>query len=282
MDLQIEKDGQVIRLSDFGVIMTGFVPGSPSVNTSRDDINFKNGKLFNGATHSERKITLSGYYVAENNNADRELQDELNALFASLVPYKITEMIGSGDMYGYERPGQTTGFNYQDGTQSLYKYGYKVLLDDVISYDFQGKTDGGLLTAVSLSFVTADIPYGITKASNVTLTGKTSILYDGTASISQLDWPFYLQLTASADQGYTFDVVIDGVKFTYTATGKEPIKLGDKFDLKGISFTLNGRNINDQTNIQYFTLRPTANKQLAFSTTFVGDVVLKNKVDFYV
>ena len=42
MDLQIEKDGQVIRLSDYGVIMTGFVPGSPSVNASRDDINFKN------------------------------------------------------------------------------------------------------------------------------------------------------------------------------------------------------------------------------------------------
>ena len=60
------------------------------------------------------------------------------------------------------------------------------------------------------------------------------------------------------------------------------IKQGDVFLLNGISFKLNQANINDQTNIQEFELLPSDTLQVPFQTTFKGDVIIKNKVDFYI
>lgn len=60
------------------------------------------------------------------------------------------------------------------------------------------------------------------------------------------------------------------------------IKKGDVFLLNGISFKLNQANINDQTNIQEFELLPNDTLQVPFKTTFKGDVIIKNKVDFYI
>lgn len=298
MDLLIKKGDVPQRLSELGVIVTDISRGTPSLDIQTQSVAFKNGKKFQNATHSEKAITVTGYYYAAGIEADLRMQDKLNGVFGSLEPYFIAEMIEERqDMYGYERPGESQNpimqqlsndgvqdqmVTYVDYNHSAYKYGFIVLLSDVIDYEAQGKVGDRILTKVTLSFVTTGVPYGITEPVDIDLTGQTSIPYAGTTGVSQFDWPFYFELTASEAQGYTFDFTVGKQKFTYTAKGKVTIKKGGVFLLNGISFKLNQANINDQTNIQEFELLPSDTLQVPFQTTFKGDVIIKNKVDFYI
>lgn len=283
MDLKIISGKSTYLLSKLGVFMTSMEVSSPKINVTSNAISYKNGNVFEGATHSEKSIEVKGYYYAKDELDDLNIRDKLNSIFGSLTPYRIVQMLGSGEQYSFERPGEKSGDLLSNvGSDKEYKYGFNVLMPDSIDYEFQGKSTNGLLSSVSFSFVTSGLPYGSTVATNIDLTNKTVIPYDGTATVSQFDWPFYLEMVSTVSQGYTFDVVIDGIKFTYTAKGKININVGDVFIIRGYSTTLNGNNVNDQTNIEYFKFRPTDNKALPYSTTFKGNVTLKNKIDFYI
>ncbi|GAK31995.1 phage tail protein [Weissella oryzae SG25] len=279
MDLLVETNNQTYVLSNTGVFVKDVKIGAPSIDISSNTINFKNGKLFSGATYSEKKITVSGSYYAENERMDQEMQDKLNFLFARTEPFYISQMFRSGGQYEYERPGQNTGstLNNQDDPMP-YHYRFKVLLSDNIDYDFQGKTGAGLLTNVSFEFKTVDIPFGMGQIENEILTDEGSIPYNGTADVSQLEWPFYFVLTSKQAQGKAFDFTVGTETFTYD--GDVSIKAGDIFELRGTSFLLNGLNINDHTNIQYFMFK--AQQENIIETNFIGDIELKNKIAFYV
>ena len=93
MDLLIKKGDVPQRLSELGVIVTDISSGTPSLDIQTQSVAFKNGKKFQNATHSEKAITVTGYYYAAGIEADLRMQDKLNGVFGSLEPYFIAEMI---------------------------------------------------------------------------------------------------------------------------------------------------------------------------------------------
>ncbi|MFQ8676307.1 MAG: hypothetical protein ACLR95_08355 [Enterococcus avium] len=55
MDLYIEKDGLKTRMSSLGVLVQDIQVSNAVVESNRKRINGKNGNLFMGATHTEKK-----------------------------------------------------------------------------------------------------------------------------------------------------------------------------------------------------------------------------------
>lgn len=279
MDLLIQTDTQTYELSKLGVLVKDIKAQSPTFETTRTAINFKNGKLFGGANYSEKKITVTGSYYADDEYADLEMQDKLNSLFATLKPFYISPMLRTSDMYDFERPGEKSGSPLKDVDDNLpYHYRYEVIIDGEIDYEFVGKSGAGLLSTFTVNFVTASLPFGVTLPEDETYTSGSTIPYNGTTAVSQLEWPFYFVLISTEAQETSFTFAIGDDVFSYKSD--TVIKQGDVFELKGMSFLLNGLNINDKTNIQYFTFRP--NEQIKISTDFKGEIELKNKVAFYV
>ena len=78
MDLLIKKGDVPQRLSELGVIVTDISSGTPSLDIQTQSVAFKNGKKFQNATHSEKAITVTGYYYAAGIEADLGMQDNLN------------------------------------------------------------------------------------------------------------------------------------------------------------------------------------------------------------
>lgn len=280
MDLLIEKSDLTLQLSMLGVTVTDVKASNTTVENKRESVNYRNGKIFYGANHTEKKITVKGFYYAENEYEDQVKQDELNGLFGGIEPFFISRMYSTFSLYHYERPGQSKGFNFQKSEEQLpYRYHWKVIIDGDIDYSFQGYSDKGLLYSITINFVTSDTPYGITWPEDIELRNNEYIAYSGTAPCSQLEYPFEIVLISSIDQAKTFSLSLGNQQFTYQGT--TIIKKDDVFRLKGSSFLLNELNINDKTNIQYFTLMPNNENRMLVSTDFKGKITMKNKVEFY-
>lgn len=282
MDLYIEKDGLKTRMSSLGILVQDVKVSNATVESNRKRINGKNGHLFMGATHVEKKISVAGKYYVPDELQDELMKDRLNGIFADTNPYFITRMYSTGTIYGFERPGQKQGFDlFKSENQRKYHYRYKVLLDGEIDYSFMGYSSCGLLYEVSFTFVTADIPFGMTEPDTIDLSGKGGFIeYKGTATCSQLEWPWGVQVIANSSPGIAFTVTIGNRTFRYE--GNKSITPGDVFLLEGSSFTLNGLNINDQTNLEYFILEPSEQGFIPYSTSMISaSIKLLNKVDFY-
>ncbi|QYU58214.1 phage tail family protein [Weissella confusa] len=280
MDLLIENDFDKFQLSTLGVLVTDIVPDTPSIHSTRTSINFRNGKVWSGAVYDEKEITVTGYYYAFDEYADQEMKDKLNFIFATTKPYYIAPMFSVDGLYEFERPGESNGEVYDEISQRQFEYKYRwhVILSDVIDYEFQGASTKGLLTKFTLNFVTADIPFGMSLPIDEVVTGQKQIIYTGTAAVSQLEWPFYFELVAGKNQSESFDIQLG--KRTFKYNGVNSVKAGDVFEIRGTSFLLNGLSVNEYTNFEYFELNPGVNQ--SFSTTFSGDITLKNKVNFYI
>lgn len=280
MDLLIEKEELTLQLSELDVLVTDVAVSIAKVESTRDSVNFRNGTVFRGAVHTEKSIVVSGYYYAKDEQDDQIKQDSLNGIFGESIPFFISRMFSSTPLYSFERPGEISSLDldkmYQ---QTPYKYRWEVILDSDITYSFQGKSEKGLLYQFSIPFVTSDLPYGITRPKDEPL-NENYIRYAGTAPCSQLEHPFILELTATTKQNGNFSFTIGDQEFTYKSDGE--INVGDVFALKGFEFLLNGVNINGKTNIQFFTLKPSRNKIIPIKTNFKGEIILKNKVEFYV
>nr|DAM28504.1 MAG TPA: distal tail protein [Caudoviricetes sp.] len=282
MDLYIEKDGLKTRMSSLGVLVQDIQVSNAAVESNRKRINGKNGNLFMGATHTEKKISVVGKYYVSDELQDELMKDRLNGIFADTEPYFITRMYNTGTIYEFERPGQKLGFDLlKPDKQRKYHYRYKVLLDGEIDYSFQGFSDAGLLYEISFTLVTADVPFGMTEPGTIELSGEGGFIeYKGTAPCSQLEWPWAVQVIANSSPGTKFTVTIGDRTLSYE--GKKSIVSGDIFLLEGSSFTLNGLNINDQTNLEYFVLEPSERGFISYSTSMnSASIQLLNKVDFY-
>lgn len=278
MDCLIEKNGVKTELSSLDVLVTDFEDSSPSLKVSRREINNRSGFIFNGATHSEKKIALSGKFISDSAYEMEEKKDELNALFSNDEPFYVTKMLPVGDLYEFELPGQTEGFELLGIPSESYKYRYKVIVQEEINYSFIGKSTAGYLIKFNVNLKTAELPFGETIPINEEIT-ESFISYKGTAKCSQLEWPWTVKLTSTAAQSGKFSVTIGDRTFeSYSPT---PLVVGDFFLLKGIETLKNNTNFNDSTNYEHFILKPSPKNKVPIASSFKGKMELLNKVELY-
>ena len=217
MDLYIEKDDLKTRMSSLGVLVQDVKVSNAVVESNRKRINGKNGNLFMGATHTEKKISVVGKYYVSDELQDELMKDRLNGIFADTEPYFITRMYSTGTLYDFERPGQKRGFDlFKPDRQRKYHYRYKVLLDGEIDYIFQGFSEAGLLYEISFTLVTAYVPFGMTEPETIELSGKGGFIeYKGSAPCSQLEWPWVVEVTSNSSPGIALNVTIGNRTLRY-------------------------------------------------------------------
>lgn len=284
MDLLIEKDGQVRRLSDLGLYNIAVDDSSPAVDISTRTVKGRNGRIFDGLTYTEKTIEVKARLTVPTMEAFFDKKDELNRYVLGDDGFYITKMYPeSDDLYEFELAGQTTGeLNLRAIPHRAWKYRYKVVNNGSVEYEFIGKSSAGLKYNVSFVFVTSELPYGETVPKNIILFTNT-FDYAGTATLSQLEVPFIVELTAGTQQT-NFFLEIDGRRFTYNHA-QTPIQAGNKLMLKGIETQLitdsNSINVNNRTNFEYFVIKPKANKKIPWSSNFQGTIKIIGFKELY-
>ena len=278
MDVQIEKDGAKVRLSSIGLLVTDFKDSSPALKVNQREINNRAGKVFNGAVHSEKSIQITGKFQVDSAYKLEEKKDEVNGLISNDEPFYVTKMLPAGELYDFELPGQKTEFDLLKVPHDAYKYRYKVIGENEIEYEFLGKSQAGLLMAFTIELKTAELPFGET-VPIVNEPVVDVISYKGTANCSQLEWPWTLKLTSSANQSGKFYVTVG--KRRFESHSPTPIVPGDIFLLKGFETLKNQSNFNDSTNYEHFILNPSFNGKISVYTDFVGRMEILNKVELY-
>lgn len=284
MDLLIEKDDQVRRLSELGLYNITVDDSSPAVDISTRTVKGRNGRIFDGLTYTEKTIEVKARLTVPTMEAFFDKKDELNRYVLGDDGFYITKMHPErDDLYDFELAGQTTGeLNLGTIPHRAWKYRYKVVNNGSVEYEFIGKSSAGLKYNVSFGFVTSELPYGETEPKYLTLSTNT-FDYAGTAQLSQLEVPFVVELTATADNT-DFFVEIDGRRFTYRHA-ETPIRAGQKLLLRGIeSVLVDGNretNINNRTNFEYFVIRPKFNKKIPWFTNFRGSIKILGFKELY-
>ena len=284
MDLLIEKDGQIRRLSDLGLYNITVDDSSPAVDISTRTVKGRNGRIFDGLTYTEKTIEVKARLTVPTMENFFDKKDELNRYVLGDDGFYITKMRPTqDDFYGFELPGRTTGeLNLGTIPHRAWKYRYKVVNNGSVEYEFIGKSSAGLKYNVSFGFVTAELPYGETIPKNITLLADT-FDYEGTAILSQLEVPFIVELTAN-DQQTNFFLIIDGRRFTYQHE-ETPIRSGQKLLLRGIETVLadgtNETNVNNRTNFEYFVIRPKINGKISWLTNFRGTIKIIGFKELY-
>ena len=284
MDLLIEKDGQARRLSELGLYNIAVDDSSPAVDIATRTVKGRNGRIFDGLTYTEETIEVKARLTVPTMEAFFDKKDELNRYVLGDDGFYITKMHPErDDLYEFELAGQTTGeLNLGTIPHRAWKYRYKVVNNGSVEYEFIGKSSVGLKYNVSFGFATSELPYGETVPKDITLTTNT-FDYAGTATLSQLEVPFVIELTANAQQT-NFFLEIDGRRFTYNHV-QTPIQPGDKLKLKGIETQLftgsTGNNVNNRTNFEYFVIKPKANKKIPWSSNFKGTIKIIGFKELY-
>lgn len=284
MDLLIEKDGQARRLSELGLYNIAVDDSSPAVDIATRTVKGRNGRIFDGLTYTEKTIEVKARLTVPTMEAFFDKKDELNRYVLGDDGFYITKMHPErDDLYEFELAGQTTGeLNLGTIPHIAWKYRYKVVNNGSVEYEFIGKSSVGLKYNVSFGFATSELPYGETVPKDITLTTNT-FDYAGTATLSQLEVPFVIELTANAQQT-NFFLEIDGRRFTYNHV-QTPIQPGDKLKLKGIETQLftgsTGNNVNNRTNFEYFVIKPKANKKIPWSSNFKGTIKIIGFKELY-
>lgn len=284
MDLLIEKDGQFRKLSDLGLYNITVDDSSPAVDISTRTVKGRNGRIFDGLTYTEKTIEVKARLTVPTMEDFFDKKDELNRYVLGDDGFYIAKMHPTrDDLYWFELPGQTTGeLNLGTIPHRAWKYRYKVVNNGSVEYEFIGKSSAGLKYNVSFGFVTAELPYGETIPKNITLLADT-FDYEGTATLSQLEVPFIVELTAN-DQQTNFFLIIDGRRFTYQHA-ETPIRSGQKLLLRGIETVLadgtNETNVNNRTNFEYFVIRPKINGKISWLTNFRGTIKIIGFKELY-
>lgn len=270
MDLLITKGNQETRLSSLGFYNIDIFDSSASLSVDTRSVTGRNGFIYDGGTYTQKNIKVSARVRVTNASAFMQLQDDVNALLLDSDPFYVTKMYpNESDFYGFEVPGAKTGdIDLLNLPHTAWKYRWKVVISSTPEYTFLGKAGDWLKYDVSFALVTAEMPFGETKPKDIGLSGGT-FGYAGTAEFSQLEYPYTVELTSSGAQS-SFYLTIDGRKFTYTSN--VALKAGDKFLLTGIETTLNGNNVNNRTNYEYFILKPNTAKKITYTTDFIGSI----------
>lgn len=279
MDLLIEKESQATRLSDFGIYNIAIEDSAPLLSVSHRAVKGRSGYIYDGATFTTKTLKVKGRVTVSDVEGVLDKQDELNALLVVDEPFYVTKMYPeNSDLFNFELPGESTGDLQLIGSpHKPWKYRFKVILDDTITYEFIGKSSQGLKYNLSFTLRTAELPFGETKPKDITLSGG-SFAYGGTAKASQLEWPFIIELTPSGGQT-NFYIEIDGRRFEFKQNSQ--LQNSDKLLLTGIATTLNGNYVNAKTNYEYFIFNPNPNKRITYKTDFLGTIRILNFVELY-
>lgn len=286
MDLLITHANAETKLSQLGIYNITIDDSSPSIEVDRRTVKGRSGYIHDGITLRQKLIKVTGRLAVASLSAFMEKQDELAGWLYGDEPYFVTKMHPTqDDLYEFELPGAKNGdLNLLDIPHTAWKYRYKVHINNEIEYSFIGKSQAGLKYDVSFELATAELPFGETKPTDITLSGGT-IPYNGTAALNQLETPYTVELVSSAIQN-SFFLEIDGRRWSYVHT-ETAIQAGQKLLLSGVESTLykgvatSDLNINNRTNYEYFVIRPNPQKQVRYSTNFRGTIRILGFKELY-
>lgn len=275
MDIKVvDLNGNTSLLSELGATVLSFNEAPAEIERVNQSFSGRNGSLDYGGRYASKTITANIMYSAKSISDDIEIQKKISALLNNIDGYYISQMYSNGNMYTYERPSVKTGsFNPSATTEANERF--LVYRTDTNESEFVGKSGNTLFSKWAFEFQTKELPFGESRPRDQTLSSGGTITYDGTVKNSQLEQPFYFELTANQDSSDGFTLTIGSHKLEVSAV----TKAGDKFVLAGINNTQNGTNINNLTNYDYFELLPSTTNKVTCSIS--ASIVLKNVKDLF-
>ncbi|HEN0438766.1 TPA: phage tail family protein [Streptococcus agalactiae] len=279
MDLLVQKSDQSFKLSEIGLRIIDIDDSSSSLEVDSRTVKGRSGKIFASAKYGIKKIKVHGRLTVLSIKDFMAKKDDVNGLLVDSEPFYITKMYPTNEkLYDFELPGIKTGdLDLLNQDHTAWRYRWKVFVSSEPEYSFVGKSSQGLKYNFTMTFETAELPFGETMAQNIAIANGT-INYSGTAPFSQLEYPWSVELTATGGQS-SFYLEIDGRRWTYQHSA--PLKNGDVVVITGISTTLNKINVTARTNHEYFVLKRKINKTILYSTNFQGSIKFLNFKELY-
>ena len=278
MDLLIEKGTTSVKLSEYGFYNIAIEESAPEISLDNRSVTGRNGMVFGGATFTTKQIKVTGRVSVATIQDFFAKQDDVTGLLLSAEPFYITKMYpDNADFYNFQTPGQTTGeLNIARQPHTAWHYRWKVTSNSP-AFEFVGNSGQGLKYDFSVTFTTAEMPFGETKPKDITLSGG-NFQYRGTANLSQLEVPYIVELTSSGGQS-NFYLEIDGTRFTYSQSGN--INSGEVFKISGIETRKDLVNVNAKTNYAYFVIKPSATNMVSYKTDFLGTIKILGFKELY-
>lgn len=274
MDLLITNNATSVRLSSKNIVTFDFDESTPSLTANTISFKGRNGKLNFGGGYLEKKLTYTGYMQTSSQSEYEAKRNWLYQLLGSATPYYITLIYSDAVQYGFERPGQTTGNKLgQTGGAESNKRFY-VTLEDTFAPELAGSVNNNQIYKLSISFITAVLPFGESKPKTATVTN--AIPYAGTVTASQLEVPFYIQLTAK-QAASSISLKVGLRTWTYSGT----VASGDVFKIGGVYNLKNTLSINDNTNLEYFVLEPSTGGTVAVTCSITATLEIHDYKELY-
>lgn len=279
MDLLVQKSDQSFTFSEIGLRIIDIDDSSSSLEVDSRTVKGRSGKIFAGSRFGTKKIKVSGRFTVPSIQLFMDKKDIVNGLLVDSEPFYITKMYPTNEnIYDFELPGIKSGdLDLLNQAHTAWKYRWKVHISNEPDYNFVGKTSQGLKYNFTMTFETAELPFGETIPKTVSSVGG-NLSYAGTAPFSQLEYPWTVELTSSGGQS-SFYLEVDGRRWTYQHSA--PLNSGDVIVMSGISTTLNKVNVTARTNHEYFILKPKITKSIKVNTDFLGTIKFLNFMELY-
>lgn len=274
MDLLITNNASSVKLSEKDIVTTHFEESTPSLVANTLSFKGRNGKLNFGGEYSEKKLSYTGYIYA-NSHSDYEFKRNwLYQLLGNSNPYYITPMYSNEPMYSYESPGETSGNKLGQKNNIESNKRFFVTLEDTFAPELAGSVDSKQIYKINITFVTAVLPFGESKAKKLTIV--SGIPYAGTVAASQLEVPFVVKVLAKQNAS-GIDLTIGSRTWKYSGT----VTSGDTFVIGGMYNTMNMLSINDDTNAEYFVLEPTGTGHIDVTCSIASEIVIEDYKELY-
>lgn len=274
MDLLITNNTSSVKLSEKDIVTTHFEESTPSLVANTLSFKGRNGKLNFGGEYSEKKLSYTAYMYT-NSQSDYEFKRNwLYQLLGNSNPYYITPMYSNEPMYSYESPGETSGNKLGQKNNIESNKRFFVTLEDTFAPELAGGVDSKQIYKINITFVTAVLPFGESKAKKLTIV--SGIPYAGTVAASQLEVPFVVKVLAKQNAS-GIDLTIGSRTWKYSGT----VTSGDTFVIGGMYNTMNMLSINDDTNAEYFVLEPTGTGHIDVTCSIASEIVIEDYKELY-
>lgn len=275
MDVLVSaRDGTAVTLSSIGFKTLSFEETPTAIERNTTDFSGRNGSIDYGGRHTNKSIKFEGFYYASSMSEDEYIQERINGVLSSIEPIYITQMSNDNELYSFERPGERSGAVTVTGGSESHKR-FLVYRTDTNSPEFKGKSGIGLLSTWSFEFDTVELPYGESKPYDLSIVNGNSVPYAGNTANSQLEQPFYFEVTANAASTTGFILTLDSQVWEV----RTPVVVGDVFKIAGMSNYRGSQNINDETNYGYFIFQPSKTNKVTCSIS--AKIIVRNLKDLY-
>lgn len=168
MDLLVEKlDGSRYYLSQYKVLITDFEESAPSVTRNSKQLDQRNGNIDFGGWHTDKTISVTGYYRADDMDEEEMLREKLYALLSDPDGYYITQLKTTPET-AVERPGETSG-SYYDKLSDYPSHKRFLVYTEAPEMELVGNVNGTLLYKLTAEFKTIKLPYGETPSVDIAI-----------------------------------------------------------------------------------------------------------------